>query len=472
MRATNFIWTLALALAVQAQQLSPCATTCLQTSMSHNTTCGPTDIPCICSDTGLQSAIEVCVLSTCTIKEALVAKNSSMTLCGAPIRDLTAITPIVTGVSGGLAVIAVSVRTFSVGNMIHADTVCAIIAILSAFPMGVLEMIMSHDGFGRDIWTLTPDKITRIVKFTWLTEIFYFIAVAFTKMSFLFLYLRIFPAQHIRRVVHVLIGFCIAYGLSFTIACILNCLPVTYIWNKWHGETTGTCINFNGFAWAHAAINIASDLIILCLPIPELLKLSMNKKKKFYVIIMFSMGFFITIVSIIRLRSLIIFATTPNPTYDAVPTAYWSVLECYVGIICVCLPSIRVLLSRVLPSIFASTQPEYEYSDTPIKSSRKKPSQLTDFSITKTIDATVTSVPRGDGERFGGAGFVNERTYGNNYGGVYGEDGLQLVEFDGVKKAFEGKGEKGDKGEGTISLGDQASRRSSQGATEEEIRKL
>jgi hypothetical protein len=99
-------------------------------------------------------------------------------------------------------------------------------------------------------------------------------AVALAKMSFLCFCLRIFPGQGIRRKV---------YTLSGT-------SPVNYTWQSWDGEHKGKCINFSIFAWAHAGINIALDVAIIGIPIPELLRLSMSLKKKVQVIMMFSVG--------------------------------------------------------------------------------------------------------------------------------------------------------------------------------------
>jgi hypothetical protein len=81
-----------------------------------------------------------------------------------------------------------------------------------------------------------------------------------------------------------------AYGIAFTLTCVFNCTPVTYIWESWDGEHTGKCINFHVFAWAHAGINIALDVIIIGVPIPELLRLSMSGRKKIQVVLMFSVG--------------------------------------------------------------------------------------------------------------------------------------------------------------------------------------
>jgi hypothetical protein len=115
-------------------------------------------------------------------------------------------------------------------------------------------------------------------------------AIALTKMSFLCFCLRIFPRKELRKLIYTLMAITAAYGTAFTITGLFNCTPVSYIWTSWDGEHTGKCINFHVFAWAHAAINIVLDLVILAVPIPELLRLSLSMKKKIYIIMMFSIG--------------------------------------------------------------------------------------------------------------------------------------------------------------------------------------
>jgi hypothetical protein len=92
------------------------------------------------------------------------AQNSTETMCGHPVRDITHITPIVTGVSGGAAMLAVIVRCLLSRNSFGLDDAFVIAAFVSALPMGILEFIMSNDGFGRDIWTIPSAKIYRIVQ--------------------------------------------------------------------------------------------------------------------------------------------------------------------------------------------------------------------------------------------------------------------------------------------------------------------
>lgn len=111
-----------------------------------------------------------------------------------------------------------------------------------------------------------------------------------TKIAMLLLYLKVFPDQNFRRVCFVMIGVCLAYMPATALATFFNCTPVSYNWTSWTGETEGSCFSFNTFAWAQSSINIVLDLIIILLPIPQLWKLNMGRKKRIQIVLMFSVG--------------------------------------------------------------------------------------------------------------------------------------------------------------------------------------
>ncbi|KAI0503267.1 50S ribosomal protein L36e [Xylaria bambusicola] len=374
----------------RAQSMPACATDCLGVSLAQSA-CDPADTACICSDTVLLSSVETCVLANCTVIEGLAAKNATNTLCGVEVRDITATTPIIVAVSGILAIIAVVMRVMDIfpNRSIQPADVCAVFALLTGIPLAVLELVMSSLGFGKDIWTLTPYRITLIVRFTWVTELLYFILLALTKISLLLFYLRVFPSEKFKRLCYITMGVVIASGIAFTLTGIFYCTPISYIWTGWTGETKGHCINFNAFAWSHAVTSIAQDLWIIALPIPSLLNLQLGRRRKIHLVLMFSVGLAITVVSVVRLTTLVQFATTTNPTYDSVSTAYWSVLEAYVSIICCCLPSVRSLLRTMVPSCFGSSNDpnsqSYKLSGTPMKNSRV---------INKTVTHQISYTPR------------------------------------------------------------------------------
>jgi hypothetical protein len=111
-----------------------------------------------------------------------------------------------------------------------------------------------------------------------------------TKIAMLLLYLKVFPDQTFRRVCLVMVGVCLAYIPATALATFLNCIPVSYNWTAWTGETEGRCFSFNTFAWAQSTINIVLDLTIILLPIPQLWKLNMGRKKRIQIVLMFSVG--------------------------------------------------------------------------------------------------------------------------------------------------------------------------------------
>jgi hypothetical protein len=85
-------------------------------------------------------------------------------MCGAEVRDITHITPIVSGISGGAALIAVVIRVWTSGAGFWLDDAMCVTALVFALPMAVLEFLMSNLGFGKDIWTLEPEAIYKIVQ--------------------------------------------------------------------------------------------------------------------------------------------------------------------------------------------------------------------------------------------------------------------------------------------------------------------
>lgn len=64
----------------------------------------------------------------------------------------------------------------------------------------------------------------------------------------------------------------------------------------------------------------------------------------------------VTVVSCLRLQSLVHFATSNNPTWDQVEVVRWSNIEINIGIVCACLPAIRVILVRMFPTILGSSR--------------------------------------------------------------------------------------------------------------------
>lgn len=80
------------------------------------------------------------------------------------------------------------------------------------------------------------------------------------------------------------------------------------------------------------------------------------------VAIMFCTGTFVTVISVVRLQSLVEFGETDNPTWNNLKVSLWSTIEINVGIITCCMPTIRLMMLRLFPkmsSTYRSTQAYY-----------------------------------------------------------------------------------------------------------------
>lgn len=143
-------------------------------------------------------------------------------------------------------------------------------------------------------------------------------------------------------------------ALIFIFMQIFQCTPIDFVWKGWDG-TYGPhkCLNVNVLVFTAAGFSIAQDIVIIFMPIPLLAQLQASWRVKLGVILMFSLGIFVLITSCIRLRTIVLFARSTNPTWDYVDTLIWTGLECAVSIIVTSLPAIRALAGRMSPGLFS-----------------------------------------------------------------------------------------------------------------------
>ncbi|KAE8376829.1 hypothetical protein BDV26DRAFT_305352 [Aspergillus bertholletiae] len=287
-------------------------------------------------------------------------KNVSMTACGHPVRNNTEVVSIA-GVAGGiLAFIAFILRIIArmkcCGGEFGVDDWVMAVTMLLTIALSSLSVVLADTGLGKDIWTLPFNNITRILKIYFFDECLYLSILPLTKISILFFYLRVFPKRSFRTAVYAVIGLNVCYMIAFVLISVFQCRPLNGAWLHWDGEHQYQCNNINAQGWAAAIFNMALDFVVMIMPLRELYHLQLSLRKKLLVMFMFSLGIFVTLVSILRLESLIHFASTDNLTWDYVQVGYWSTIEVHVGIICACLPAIRSLLTRICPNIFGDTR--------------------------------------------------------------------------------------------------------------------
>ncbi|KAM5384612.1 hypothetical protein ACJZ2D_001357 [Fusarium nematophilum] len=203
-------------------------------------------------------------------------------------------------------------------------------------------------GLGLNIWVLTDDQITTFQKCLVVAEFDYVFTLSLIKASILLFFLRIFAfsGKRFRIVVWLTMVYNFLSCLLFLIMGTLQRRPLRLLWDGWKDEEPrGEMLDVNALAFSHAGINVALDVWMLVLPLIQLYQLGLKTRKKIEVIAMFSVGVFLTIVSVIRIPSLLDFAVSSNATAaDSQGFLNWSCIELCVGIMVACMPHARQLV--------------------------------------------------------------------------------------------------------------------------------
>ncbi|KAF1971238.1 hypothetical protein BU23DRAFT_471186 [Bimuria novae-zelandiae CBS 107.79] len=184
------------------------------------------------------------------------------------------------------------------------------------------------------------------LQFFYLTVVFYTLTNGMNKFAFLMLYYRIFPIPGFRRLCIIMMCVSGVWTVAFLFVAVFQCMPVARVYDR---TIPGTCINFAWHRWTNAISNLITDLIIFFLPLPLILKLNMSLGNRIGLIILFSIGFFICIITALRMATLPQTLKLREPTWESAPTNLWSFIEAAVGVICACLISLRRTISRAWP---------------------------------------------------------------------------------------------------------------------------
>ncbi|KAL7916373.1 hypothetical protein GGI35DRAFT_36702 [Trichoderma velutinum] len=324
-------------------------------------TCSELDLSCICRSLAQQSQSFSCLKASCNFSESLMTMNLTQTVCGNPVRDragrfktmnlaLSSATLMIAGIR------FVSKYLFSIRQAFGPDDWTLLAAGFIGIPCIAFNILgLSSHGLGKDIWTLDPSDAASFARWFLAMEILYVVIMTIVKISLSLFYLDLFPGATFRRVVWGTIIFNIASGLSFAIGSLVQCVPLSFTWEQFNNSSHGHCININSFGWANAAVNVATDLWLIAIPLIQLYKLDTHWRRKLSAAIMFMTGVIATIVSILRFQSLVHFANSVNPTWDHWSIAWWSTIEVNISIICTCIPSIRLILAHIFPRAIGSS---------------------------------------------------------------------------------------------------------------------
>ena len=183
-------------------------------------------------------------------------------------------------------------------------------------------------------------------------EILYAPTIGVVKISTLFLFARIFPSQKFKRMLWAVGVFVSTYSTIMIVTMIFQCRPLNRVWDP---TVKAKCIDTSKVWIVMASMNVLTDFLILCLPLPQLWRLQMRRETKLQVMGIFSIGSLLvpqsglyiepffkspladfhelppnsaTVISIYRIPQLRgLSLSSYDPTWSDVEPALWSVVE-------------------------------------------------------------------------------------------------------------------------------------------------
>ncbi|TVY38746.1 L-fucose-proton symporter [Lachnellula occidentalis] len=239
----------------------------------------------------------------------------------------------------------------------HADW-CKFIA----FGLSFAVNYGTANGLGRRDVDIEPEWLGALRSSEYAFTILYNPALMATKTSILVFYLRLSKNTQpiLRKASYITLGIVNVAGVVLTFLNAFQCSPVRAAYDTSLSE--GQCLSIVTLYLCSAPVNIFTDLAILVLPIPVLTGMRLPQRQKTILVLTFALGIFVSIVDVVRIYYLQQASSDQIATHEKLGTAsdfpynaslafMWSATEVNVGIICACIPTLKPLVTRIVPSM-------------------------------------------------------------------------------------------------------------------------
>ncbi|KAI0140596.1 hypothetical protein BJ166DRAFT_105959 [Pestalotiopsis sp. NC0098] len=156
----------------------------------------------------------------------------------------------------------------------------------------------------------------------------------------------------------IVLTFAIEGTYIFIIA--FQCLPVASLWDP--SIKDFTCLNAGVAFAAGAVLNIASDFVLMILPLPALWKLQTSKRKRFGVAFMLAIASLGIVASLVRIKFLIGGSSVFDSSFNNVDIYSWSLIELLCVVACGSIPALRPLLVHTVCAIRSTVSSTFQRS--------------------------------------------------------------------------------------------------------------
>ncbi|CEL10848.1 hypothetical protein ASPCAL13957 [Aspergillus calidoustus] len=225
------------------------------------------------------------------------------------------------------------------------DWTCLFAWMLFMAYCGVAIEVGNYGG-GYHYYDLSDETLVLFRKMCYVATVLYCPMALLVKIALLSIIIRIFsPYKNRILFIYVFLGALCIYYIIAEIVKIRMCDPVPAYWKQ--DDPNASCLDQRAALIADSVISVVSDLLILILPLPLTWSLQMSRNKKLRVIGMLSAGGLATAFSIYRLILVLRDGSSPDMTIVFTCVIMSGNAEGGVGLICACLPSLNIIITKM-----------------------------------------------------------------------------------------------------------------------------
>jgi hypothetical protein len=211
-------------------------------------------------------------------------------------------------------------------------------------------IVQCTDGcLGKHIWDCTYNEMGYFYTWETVNDPLFFFTVFSVKLSIALQNRRLtlMAGKH-WQIIHWI--FIITFAISLPVLTIINmvqCIPININYSLQAiallpDVQSIRCVNKTSLSYAGRAIHIATDVLLLCVPIIIIARLQMQRKKKYRLLCIFLIGGMSVIAGIIRNTNFS--KSTNDVTFQSQILYIWNVIDLVFGSVVANLPALNVLV--------------------------------------------------------------------------------------------------------------------------------
>ncbi|KAK0661212.1 hypothetical protein QBC41DRAFT_285943 [Cercophora samala] len=262
----------------------------------------------------------------------------------------------------GIAALFVALRFWTrikiVRSLGAADWLILLSLIIAAAMSAVMTVEVGY-GMGKHVYDVQPEEnFLKMLKTWYFSLLFYAVSLGLSKMSICVIYVNIFTYDWAKKCSWALLIFVTIHNLIALATTLTFCIPLKALWDPRY--QAGSYCHPDAVWWANTSLGIVTDFSIFLIPIPMIMPLKLPRRQKIAVTAVFAVGFFICVVSVIRLVIIVRLKSNPavDYTYVNAMSSHWTSLEIHTSIVVACAMTLKPLITRLFPNLLEPSSGE------------------------------------------------------------------------------------------------------------------